>query len=82
MERFAGWVRSDCVMNQHYFNFFDIPELIVKKHVSKRDYEGCISRMLTKVKRCYLALKASIMVDKPLDQLNVTDEDLVPLELL
>ena len=81
MERFANWVKSECVVNKHYFNFFDILELVVKKHVSKKDYEGCISKMLLKLKRSYLAMKASIIPDKPLDQLNVTDDDLIPLEL-
>lgn len=37
--------------------------------------------MLLKVKRAYLAFKASIMPDKPLASIKVTDEDLVPLEL-
>lgn len=80
MERFAGWVRSDIIINQFYFNFFDIPELIVKRGVSKRDYE-CISKMLVKVKRSYLVLKASIMPDRPLAEINVTDDDRVPIEL-
>lgn len=31
LERFSGWVKSECVMNQFFFNFFDIPDLIVKK---------------------------------------------------
>lgn len=37
--------------------------------------------MLMKVKRAYLAFKASILPDKPLAQITVTDADLVPLEL-
>jgi hypothetical protein len=81
MERFAGWVSTSCVLNQHYFNFVDIADLVVKKQVSKKDYEGCISKMLIKIKRAYLAFKASILPDKPLAQITVTDEDLVPLEL-
>lgn len=80
MERFASWVKSDIVINQFYFNFFDIPELIVKRAISKKDYE-CISRMLMKVKRSYLALKASIMPDRPLAEINVTDDDRIPIEL-
>lgn len=80
LERFVGWVKSECVMNQFFFNFFDIPDLIVKKQISKKDYEG-ISKLLLKVKRSYLVHKATLLPDKPIDQINVTDEDLVPLEL-
>jgi len=67
-------------MNQYFFNFFDIPDLIVKKQISKKDYEG-ISKLLLKVKRSYLVHKATLLPDKPIESLNVTDEDLVPLEL-
>jgi hypothetical protein len=80
LERFSGWVKAECVMNQFFFNFFDIPDLIVKKSVSKKDYEG-ISKLLLKVKRSYLFHKATLLPDKPIESLNVTDEDLVPLEL-
>ena len=80
LERFVGWVKSECVMNQYFFNFFDIPDLIVKKQISKKDYEG-ISKLLLKVKRSYLFHKATLLPDKPIETLNVTDEDLVPLEL-
>ena len=37
--------------------------------------------MLLKVKRSYLVHKATLLPDKPIDLINVTDEDLVPLEL-
>lgn len=67
-------------MNQYFFNFFDIPDLIVKKQINKKDYEG-ISKLLLKVKRSYLFHKATLLPDKPIETLNVTDEDLVPLEL-
>jgi hypothetical protein len=81
MERFADWVRTDCSVNQHYFSFYEIPELIVKKKVSKKDYL-CINKMLMKAKRSYLAYKIKLMPDKNIEQVNVTDEDMVPLELL
>ena len=28
---FAQVVRSECVLNSHFFSFYDIPDLIVKK---------------------------------------------------
>ena len=32
-------VKQDCVMDKIYFNFFYIPDLIVRKKVSRKDYE-------------------------------------------
>ena len=31
LKEFATTVRSECVLNQHFFSFYDIPDLIVKK---------------------------------------------------
>lgn len=80
LREFATTVRSECVMNQHYFSFYDIPDLIIKKKYPKKDYESII-KLLNKVKKSYLVHKATILPDKPVTQLVVTDEDLVPLEL-
>ena len=38
--------------------------------------------MLNKVKKAYLLEKAGIVTDKEVNELEITDEDLVPLELL
>lgn len=39
-------------------------------------------KLLAKVKKSYLAQKSLIVgKDRPIDQLEITDEDLVPLEL-
>ena len=67
-------------MNQHYFSFYDIPDLIIKKKYQRKDYESII-KLLNKVKKSYLVYKATILPDKQISQLVVTDEDLVPLEL-
>lgn len=80
LREFATTVRSECVMNQHYFSFYDIPDLIVKKRYPRKDYESII-KLLNKVKKSYLVHKATIVTDKPIAELAVTDEDLVPLEL-
>lgn len=77
---FAGVVRTECVMNQHFFSFYDIPDLIVKKKYQRKEYEQII-KLLNKVKKSYLVHKATIVSDKPVAELVVTDEDLVPLEL-
>jgi len=80
LREFATTVRSECVMNQHFFSFYDIPDLIIKKKYPKKDYDSII-KLLNKVKKSYLVHKATILPDKPVSQLVVTDEDLVPLEL-
>jgi len=74
-------VKQECVINHNFFIFFDIPELIVKKKYSRKDYEDII-KTVQKVKTRYLAEKAREHPEKPLAQVSViTDDDLVPLEL-
>lgn len=68
-------------MSQHYFSFFDIPDLIVKKGYSRKDYEECILKCLNKVKLRYLAEKRKELAHKDIELIQITDEDLVPLEL-
>lgn len=80
LERFAGWVKSDCALEKFYFNFHYIPELILKKQVTKKDYE-VLTKLLLKVKQQYLNMKSKQQPDKRQDELSITDEDMVPLEL-
>lgn len=80
LREFSNVVRTECVMNQHFFSFYDIPDLIIKKKYQRKDYEAII-KLLNKVKKAYLVHKATIVTDKPIAELVVTDEDLVPLEL-
>jgi hypothetical protein len=54
---FANIVKSECVLNQYFFSFYDIPELIVKKKYQRKDYD-LIIKMLNKVKKLYLLQKA------------------------
>ena len=53
MRDFAQVVRVECVMNQYFFSFYDIPDLIVKKKYARKDYE-LIIKLLNKVKKAYL----------------------------
>jgi hypothetical protein len=64
IEDFIVAVKQECVMNQHYFSFYDIPDLIIKKKVPRKDYETIILKMLMKVKMCYLEKKLSESKDK------------------
>ena len=74
-------VKSECVMQQYYFGFFNIPEMLVKKRTSKKDFE-LIQKILLKIKQKYLVQKALLFPDRPIEQLSITDEDMVPMELL
>jgi hypothetical protein len=49
LERFAGWVKTECALEKFYFNFHYIPELILKKQVTKKDYD-VLAKLLLKVK--------------------------------
>lgn len=80
LEKFAGWVKNECVLDQFYFNFHEIPELILRKKVTKKDYEQ-LTKLLLKVKRSYISQKHSSMQDKRIEDVNITDEDMVPLDL-
>jgi len=80
MRDFAAIVRSECVMNSHYFSFYDIPDLIIKKKYQRKEYDSII-KLLNKVKKSYLVQKSIELPDKKISELVVTDEDLVPLEL-
>ena len=41
-------------MNNHFFSFYDIPELIVKKKRSRKDYEQILLKILLHVKNRYI----------------------------
>lgn len=79
-EKFAGWVRAEAALKQIYFNFHHIPDLILRKQVTKTDYAQ-IKRLLLKVKTVFLLDKAKLQPEGSKEELNVTDEDLVKLEL-
>lgn len=63
MKDFVALVKQECVMDKIYFSFFDIPDLIVRNHYSKKDYEKVI-KVLKKVKNSYLDLKIEKQVMK------------------
>ena len=43
-------------MDKFYFNFFDVPDLIVKNQYSRREYD-LILKVLLKVKNSFLEAK-------------------------
>ena len=74
-------VQTDITRSQHYFNFFDVPDMLVRRHVNKSDYEGIISKLLHKVKQQFLVHKSQLL-DKPIEQININESDLVPLQMI
>ena len=54
--------------------------MIIRKKVTKKDYD-LLTKLLLKVKNEYIIQKHQLMPDKRLEDINITDEDLVPLEL-
>jgi hypothetical protein len=58
-----------------------MPEFIIKEKITRKDYE-VISKLLKKVKSLYLEEKLERFPEKKLEEINVTDEDWVPLDYL
>jgi hypothetical protein len=63
LREFVGIVKIECVLNQYFFSFYDVPDLIIKRKYSRKDYEVLI-KILNKVKKYYLTEKAKIVTDK------------------
>lgn len=80
LTEFVDKICRECVLNHHYFSFFDIPDMILKMTPNKVDYKKMID-LLNVTKAEYIKEKAEI-IKKPIDEVRVTDEDLVPLELI
>lgn len=81
LQEFVSAVKQECVINQDFFIFQDIPDLIVKKKYSRKDYADII-KVVNKVKTRYLAEKARNMPDKSLEFVsNITDDDECPLNI-
>lgn len=55
--------------------------MLVKNRTTKKEFQ-LMQKVLLKVKRLYMAEKAQLFPDTPVDQLQLTDDDQVPLELL
>ena len=59
----------------------DLPELILKRKFSRKDYDDII-KIVLKVRNLYLAEQAQHAPDRPLALIaQITDDDLIPLAL-
>lgn len=54
---FIQAVKSECIVDNVHFNFFEIPDMIVRKRFTKEQYEK-VKSLLLKVKAIYLMRKA------------------------
>lgn len=85
---FVNLVKAECVMNVHYFNFTSLPDLIVRKNYTRKQYETLV-KLLVSIKDAYLeqrTLAEAENVDedgkeqKPKTESNViTEEDMVEI---
>ena len=53
MTKFIENVKQECMMQQHYFSFYNIPEMLVKKKTTKKEFE-LVQKLLLKIKQKYL----------------------------
>jgi len=53
MMKFIENVKQECMMQQHYFSFYNIPEMLVKKKTTKKEFE-LVQKLLLKIKQKYL----------------------------
>ena len=56
LNEFVASVKQECVVDRDYFILFDIPDLIVKKKLARKDYDQVI-KIVNKVKNRYIAEK-------------------------
>ena len=56
MQDFVAAVKQDCVVAKFYFNFYYIPDLIMRQKYTRPQYQT-ILKVLNKVKRAYLDQK-------------------------
>lgn len=80
LRTFVDKISRECILDQHYFSFYDIPDMILGMSPNKKDYASMLE-FLQEAKNEYMKSKADVL-KKPLDEIKITDEDLVPLELL
>ena len=91
--QFVDVVKHECVMNVHFFLFTSIPDLIVRKNYTRKQYET-ITKLLVSVKNAFLEhrLKAEAEKNEEDDADNahipkkdmtvITEEDMIELSML
>ena len=54
---FISQVKQECIMNVHFFSFTSLPEMIVRKNYTRKQYE-LLRKLLVSVKDEYLMQRA------------------------
>ena len=49
INEFVKAIQQDCAIEQKYFWFSSIPELIIKKEYTRKEYEDILLKILKKV---------------------------------
>lgn len=57
LQDFIDNVKTECVLSQRYFSFADIPDLIIRHKISRKDYSETIHALLAKTKTLFLKQK-------------------------
>ena len=57
LQDFVEAVKTDCSADKNHFNFYYVPDMIVRRNYSRKDYEHII-KLLNKVKVAYQEEKA------------------------
>lgn len=93
LKEFITSVRSECLMDGHYFTFHSLPELIVKKKYKKQQFQ-VISKLLVNIRSAYLESKLQPEPSSVEDPKNtkeeqeraasgvITEEDMVDVSFL
>lgn len=75
--QFVQVVKQECVMDNHYFTFTSLPELIVRKNYTRKEYEQ-ITKLLFSIKNTYLEFRAKKEPDNVDDQQKQNNENKNP----
>ena len=61
------------MLNQHFFNFFDVPDLIIKRKFTPKEHESVV-KFLNKVRKGYIVAKLQLPGKEGIDQSRIHRE--------
>ena len=47
-------IKNECVLNRKYFSLYEVPDLILKKKIPRKEYQDKLLDFLKNVKKNYL----------------------------
>ena len=88
---FVNIVKAECIMDGAFFNFTSLPDLIVRKGYTRKQYET-ITKLLVSVKDAYLEQRKQAEEEEEVDEDKkkepkpenkvITEEDMIEIQLL